>query len=337
MKIDLQIYYTTFPGQQLIVSGSIPKLGNGDVSRGKHMILAKAESGCWQLSFDLDPERDFTYRYHVKDENFGTYLEEWGPDRIFRIENRTGKCLLLTDHWRAMSDPEYALHSSAFSNAILKPCTMYEPSLVKPGKKEGSVINRFKPNIIRIKPGHRISVSGSLKSMGAWNYGKAIALGNMDYPVWSGEVRVSVKDFPVRYKYLIKDENGILAFWEKSQDRIAHLPEENLPDVIEINDDKFDFPQYPWKGTGVAIPVFSLRRKNGYGVGEFTDIKLLVDWAAGVGIRMVQILPVNDTVAKHTWQDSYPCAAISVYALHPIYINLIRNRQAGFKDQPADY
>jgi len=165
-------------------------------------------------------------------------------------------------------------------------------------------------------------VAGSAKSIGAWNDDRAIALGNPDHPVWTGEVRVSVKDFPVRYKYLIKDENGILAFWEKSQDRIVHLPEGDLPDVIEINDDKFDFPQYPWKGTGVAIPVFSLRRRNGFGVGEFTDIKLLVDWSAGVGIRMVQILPVNDTVAKHTWQDSYPYAAISVYALHPIYINL---------------
>ena len=93
--------------------------------------------------------------------------------------------------------------------------------------------------------------------------------------------------------------------------------------MIEIGDEKFEFPQYPWKGAGVAIPVFSLRRSNGFGVGEFTDLKLLVDWAAETGMRLIQILPVNDTVAKHTWMDSYPYAAISVYAMHPIYINLL--------------
>jgi 4-alpha-glucanotransferase len=33
-------------------------------------------------------------------------------------------------------------------------------------------------------------------------------------------------------------------------------------------------------------------------------------------------LPVNDTIANHTWSDSYPYAAISAFALHPLYINL---------------
>ncbi|MGL1465909.1 4-alpha-glucanotransferase, partial [Vibrio parahaemolyticus] len=36
----------------------------------------------------------------------------------------------------------------------------------------------------------------------------------------------------------------------------------------------------------------------------------------------MQILPINDTTATHTWKDSYPYAAISAFALHPIYINL---------------
>ena len=58
------------------------------------------------------------------------------------------------------------------------------------------------------------------------------------------------------------------------------------------------------------------------GVGEFADLKLMVDWAVKAGMKMIQILPVNDTVATNTWTDSYPYAAISVFALHPIYLNL---------------
>ena len=84
----------------------------------------------------------------------------------------------------------------------------------------------------------------------------------------------------------------------------------------------FQSGKTPYKLAGVAIPVFSLRRKTGYGVGEFTDIKLLVDWANKVNIKVIQILPINDTVATHTWVDSYPYSGISVFALHPVYVNI---------------
>ena len=52
------------------------------------------------------------------------------------------------------------------------------------------------------------------------------------------------------------------------------------------------------------------------------DLKLLVDWARTVGLKLIQILPINDTIATNTWRDSYPYAAISAFALHPMYINL---------------
>ncbi|MES1222058.1 MAG: 4-alpha-glucanotransferase, partial [Bacteroidota bacterium] len=72
------------------------------------------------------------------------------------------------------------------------------------------------------------------------------------------------------------------------------------------------------------IPVFSLRSKNSFGVGEFEDLKLLVDWSKDAGIKLIQILPVNDTIATNSWVDSYPYAAISAFALHPIYINIAK-------------
>ena len=81
------------------------------------------------------------------------------------------------------------------------------------------------------------------------------------------------------------------------------------------------------RGRGVAIPVFSLRSENSFGVGEFEDLKLLADWGRQAGLKLIQILPVNDTTATHTWADSYPYAAISAFALHPIYLNLNRRRQ----------
>ena len=322
MNIEFQIHYTTHPGQQLVISGSVPFLGGSDIKFAPLMSLKNSITGLWCFRIEMVNPSGFTYRYFVKDDNYHTYLEEWGPDRNFSLGGKATGSILLTDRWRSQSDPDFSLYSSAFTNAILKPGISFPAPKPKPGKDDDSVIIRFKPSVTRIKSGHKVAVSGNVKSLGSWQEKKAISLGNPDHPTWKGDIRVPAKEFPVHYKYLIQDETGKPLFWEKAANRILNLPEGEHPDVIEINDEKFDFPQFPWKGTGVAIPVFSLRRKDGFGVGEFTDIRLLVDWARGVGIKMIQILPINDTVARHTWQDSYPYAAISVYALHPIYINL---------------
>ena len=79
---------------------------------------------------------------------------------------------------------------------------------------------------------------------------------------------------------------------------------------------------YGWKGAGVAVPVFSLKSDNSFGVGEFLDLKLLADWCNNVGLKMIQILPINDTRTDGSWDNSYPYKAISTKALHPIYLNL---------------
>lgn len=42
------------------------------------------------------------------------------------------------------------------------------------------------------------------------------------------------------------------------------------------------------------------------GVGEFLDLIPLVRWAARAGLRLVQLLPVNDTSMYGDWRDSYP-------------------------------
>lgn len=323
MLVQFQIEFKTFPGQQLMIATSLPDMDDSSKQSTYMMILQNPHIGLWTFQIEMPAVTDFSYRYFVKDDNFKTNIEEWGADRIFKPAKRQAATVLLSDRWRSMSDPDFALHSSAFLNAILKPSQTFKAPKAKFDKNDDTVILIFKPNVIRIKPGHRVAVSGSAAALGNWVEKKAVTLGNPDHPQWSGEVAVPISEFPVRYKYLIQNENGKTEFWEKSFDRIVNLPEGQIPGVIEIGDEKFEFPQYPWKGVGVAIPVFSLRRGNGFGVGEFNDLKLLVDWANETGIRMIQILPVNDTVATHTWQDSYPYAAISVYAMHPIYINLL--------------
>lgn len=77
-----------------------------------------------------------------------------------------------------------------------------------------------------------------------------------------------------------------------------------------------------WKCAGTAVPVFSLRTRDSFGIGDFHDLKKMVDWAAATGQRVIQLLPVNDTTMTGTWKDSYPYSANSIYALHPQFIYL---------------
>ena len=81
-------------------------------------------------------------------------------------------------------------------------------------------------------------------------------------------------------------------------------------------------PDRPWRGGGLAVPLFSVRSRAGLGTGEFADIPALAAWAAAAGLSLLQLLPVNDTGVTGTWEDSYPYSALSVFALHPLYVDV---------------
>jgi 4-alpha-glucanotransferase len=92
--------------------------------------------------------------------------------------------------------------------------------------------------------------------------------------------------------------------------------------VFIKSDEGFRYPVGNWKAAGVAVPVFSLRGEDSFGVGEFNDLFGFIDWTKSVGMKMIQLLPINETIATHSWLDSYPYKSISVVALHPLYLNL---------------
>ncbi|MBQ0006686.1 MAG: 4-alpha-glucanotransferase, partial [Alistipes sp.] len=99
----------------------------------------------------------------------------------------------------------------------------------------------------------------------------------------------------------------------------------------------FDRPGF--RGAGTAVPVFSLRSADDFGIGDFNDLKILVDWACATGQCIIQLLPINDTTRNGGWEDSYPYSPVSSFALHPLYLRLqnlgIRETAAFKKEQKA--
>jgi 4-alpha-glucanotransferase len=69
---------------------------------------------------------------------------------------------------------------------------------------------------------------------------------------------------------------------------------------------------------GVLIPLFSVRTKAGWGLGEIPDVVAMARWAAGAGIRVIQMLPVCAVSGGET----SPYSASTAFAIDPVYLGL---------------
>jgi 4-alpha-glucanotransferase len=194
----------------------------------------------------------------------------------------------------------------------------------KKAKKSTQATHVFRVKAPLLKPEEVICLLGHNKALRNWDTAAPIILKNEG--AWL-ETRLDLSEeaFPLGYKYGVWNTrtNKFLGFEDGGNRAIYANQSTSLQHPITILHDNFArLPLANWKGAGVAIPVFSLRSKKSWGVGEFTDMPLLVDWSKSVGLKLIQLLPINDTTATHTWTDSYPYASISAFALHPIYVNV---------------
>lgn len=318
MIIQFKIHYQTKWGQQLAVTGNIPVLGAGDPA--KAFVLDYQGGGFWGGRIELEDKPEvIEYTYMLIDEQDGSRLLEWGGPRRVELKGASAEQFLLKDAWRPKGHPEHALYTSAFLDVILRPHN-FESKRIR--RKDDKPVIRFSIRAPRVQPGYRIGVVGNIEELGNWDAGKALMLGNEEHPLWTGEVALN-SGLSIEYKYAIFDpENDKIVHLESGDNRRLPAGWIGQETTLQVTDEYFRHPKGRWKGAGVAIPVFSLRSRRGLGVGEFADLKDMVDWARENGLNMVQILPVNDTSATHTWTDSYPYAAISVFALHPIYLHI---------------
>jgi isoamylase len=69
---------------------------------------------------------------------------------------------------------------------------------------------------------------------------------------------------------------------------------------------------------GVVVPLFSIRSQSGWGLGEISDIPRFAAWAQTAGFSVLQLLPVNEVSGA----DPSPYAALSAFALDPVYLSL---------------
>ncbi|MCQ2250459.1 MAG: 4-alpha-glucanotransferase [Bacteroidales bacterium] len=311
MVITLRINYLTCYGQQLMVD-SIPGMGIA--------AMEPKQNGDWELTFETNKlvEKGFKYRYLMRDNNVGTTLYEYG-ERDFRMPSLKCEGVLVRDYWKPAVSPSNVGNTSAFKDVIFKRVPDTEVSTIGNIDSDGPAMLpvRLSIPLSRVLSNHYVAVK-FLGSLAEDNIVKPLA--DADFPMWQCEIAVEKPRKYAEYKYCICEKGTNKIILEEYVTR--YFTPEDDKDFYILNDEDFKFPRYPWKGAGVAVPVFSLRSQKGLGVGEFADLIDLIDWAKQVGMRMIQILPVNDTVLYHNYRDSYPYKCVSVFALHPLYMRI---------------
>ena len=329
MKITFSINYYTYPGQKLYVSGTIPALGNSDKSKAPEMLFG--ENSEWSLAITIFGTKPFAYRYFVKNEQ-GDVIDEWGENRVFNQPETPGGYKMI-DTWqnRPIDNPFY---SSVFVKNLFSRKKEKKANPVS-APQEKLTLKVFAP---RIEKHQALAISGNQKELNNWNPDNPILLDGTNFPEWKVDLDMSKLNFPLEFKFLITDKKTkSVVCWESGNNRIIGLTAKDKKSNVIISGLQFSGGAPNWKGAGVAIPVFSLRSEDSFGVGDFDDLKKMIDWAKSSGLKMIQILPINDTTLYHDWRDSYPYRAISAYAINPIYLSLKKSGELKDKKKITDF
>ena len=315
MKLNFLLRFSTKPGQHLKILGNCLELGNKIIEDAVSMNFLNNDY--WKFSFNISLEtihagNDISYFYIFEDQD-GSQLQDWGIHRNITI-NDLHDGMTVVDTWTDMGAIENTYYTSPFNNVYNK----YHVGLQNTNLVPNQI--RFKSIAPLLPENSLLYIIGNTAELGNWNVTTAVPM-VFDGQAWYVDILHDFSVSSIEYKYVVKHYGADSFIFDDGPNRRLRISS-LVGEYLIVNDGYFRLNNNAWKGTGVAIPVFSLRTKNGLGVGEFTDINMLVDWASKVAVKMVQLLPVNDTTRTHTCMDSYPYAAISAFALHPLYVNL---------------
>ena len=317
MILAFTIHYHTQWGEQLFIEFHPTEQSGKDQPQVFPMVYH--DDGVWTIEQHFPNEKiPKAYAYFVMHTESKQVIREYGS-RILNIDQLPKERISILDHWRTIGKIDYAWETSAFTEVLFRRKSLQPKNRIH-GRGNHKVCFRLKAS--NIPDNQVLCLIGSEAALGKWDEKKAVVMSDQDYPVWEAEIRLGDPGRDIEYKYAIYDlEQKKILRWEEGENRKLELHAYPGP-INLVQDECFRDYSKLWRGAGVAIPVFSLRSNQGTGVGEFNDLKIMVDWALQTGLKLIQILPIHDTTANHDWMDSYPYSAISVYALHPMYLNL---------------
>ncbi len=315
MKIVFRINYHSNTGQSLWLKYSTVLESVG--VRFDHVVpMHWFNDKQWETEVTLEGTGEFRldYHYQLRQDN-GAILDEWLAPHELTVDLTRQETLMLLDTWRSAGTVDYSFET--------KPFLSRSQAVFTAASCPSGANHHFSLHMAALPPGLVPCLIGSVSEIGDWDLAGAIPLEETAQNVWQKHLYLPVERY-IEYKYGLYDTVSKRAVnVELGGNR--WLPDREYGSIQHtwVSDEGYGRAVADlFHGAGVAIPVFSLRSEKSLGVGEFADLEPLADWAKNVGLKLIQILPINDTTSSHDWTDSYPYSAISVFALHLIYLRL---------------
>ena len=310
MTVQFNIKYKAMFGEQIAV--------NIQTEEGELKLPLETTDGeRWACDWCVEsPEKSYTYYYSVEREGRAVKTEWLMIKHQLDVNAKKAAVYTLYDHWKAMPEDAF-LYSSAFTDCI----NHQAPQEMKP--ETGSKIVRLIVRAPQLRDGERLGVLGADKALGAWDVQKILPMTQHTYNEWVADIDAThLEGSHLEFKFVAFRNAKNELLWETSMNRTVDLPEMKAGELVSYELDQAFFALYNRKLAGTLVPVFSLRTRKSAGIGDFGDLKTMIDFVASTGQKVLQLLPINDTTITHTWTDSYPYSCISVFAIHPQYANL---------------
>ncbi|MBR5728718.1 MAG: 4-alpha-glucanotransferase [Prevotella sp.] len=310
MILRFNIEYHTSFDEQLVL--------NIDGNDGKHSAYRMSSLDGQHWTCEINAHRHvgdvINYHYSVDCDGQMTRHEWLVAAHRLEMASEKGVNYIIYDHWIDMPEDSY-LYSSAFTECVARHAVVKSP--VKPF----TTTIRLKVRAPQLRQDERLAIIGADAALGGWEVRKALPMSEHNYNEWVVNLDATkIQSNPIEFKFVVLDEeDDVTPLWEGGCNRYVELPPLEAGDVVVYELPAALFPIYNQKIAGTLVPVFSLRSKTSFGVGDFGDLKKMIDWVSLTRQRVLQVLPINDTTNTRTWTDSYPYSCISIFALHPQY------------------
>lgn len=316
MNIRFNIEYWTEYGQELMLHLSAS--GKPDATEAAAYRMRTTDGRTWQCDIRKEWPAGTVLTYYYSVERGGAAERKEWTTVLHRLElTAAGSEYCVYDHWSDLPEDAF-LYSSAVTDCLVG------TRLESPHATRYARTVRLKVRAPQLQAGQRLCVVGQQPALGQWKVERAVPMVEHAVGEWVADVDASqLYGNQMELKFVaVRGGSSGENVWETGDNRTITLPGMRDGDVVVYDLTEAFFPIAPLRVAGTLVPVFSLRSKTSFGVGDFGDLKRMIDWVSLTHQRVLQVLPINDTTATHTWTDSYPYSCISVFALHPQYADL---------------
>ena len=313
MDLKFNIDYKTRFGEELVLN-----IVNEGSEAKYRMITTDGERWTYKLSLPAQKRQPVLTYYYEVERGGRSVRHEWTTIRhTLELTAVHGAHYTVFDRWSDIPEDSY-LYSSAFTDCIRG----RKLEVLQPSSYRSTV--RLVVRAPQLRGDDKLAVIGKGDGLGNWDTAKALLMTEHHFNEWVVDLDAAqLADGKMEFKFIaLNTKKQQSSVWEAGYNRTIELPQIEQREVVVYNLDQAFFPLYDVRLAGMLVPVFSLRSEGSFGVGDFGDLKKMVDLVCETGQRVLQILPVNDTTTTHSWTDSYPYSCISIFAIHPQYADL---------------